>query len=150
MTVKCRPKYLPQEFTYHLLMLAQLLDICTVPLAVNGAGLQGLLTSYQGILTAELKAMLPKLHQDTQCAIRGANTLDKVYSNIKQGYRAKPLPHLGRSDHISQLLIPAYTSFRKSALTTKELLKHGLKVLLTSCRTASKEQTGICLNDRTC
>ena len=38
---------------------------------------------------ADLKAVLPKFHQHVKCATRGANTLDKVYSNIKGGYRVR-------------------------------------------------------------
>ncbi|KAK0146537.1 hypothetical protein N1851_014143 [Merluccius polli] len=66
---------------------------------------------------ADLKAALPKFHQHVKCATRGANTLDKVYSNIKLGYRARPLPHLGQSDHLSLLLIPAYAPLTKTAPT---------------------------------
>lgn len=40
--------------------------------------------------------------------MRGANTLDLVYTNIPAVYRAKPHPHLSYSDHISVILIPAY------------------------------------------
>lgn len=39
----------------------------------------------------DLKAVLPRFHHHVECATRGANTLDKVYSNIKLGYRARPL-----------------------------------------------------------
>ncbi len=52
---------------------------------------------------ANLDAVLPKFHQLIKCAIRGANTLNKVYSNIKQGYRVKPLPHTGQSEPMSLL-----------------------------------------------
>lgn len=34
--------------------------------------------------------------------------LDYVYSNIKHGFKAAPLPHLGQSDHILLFLYPAY------------------------------------------
>lgn len=67
---------------------------------------------------AELKTVLPKLHQHVKCPTRGDKTLDKVYSNIKHGYRAIQLPHLGQSDHLSRLLSPAYTPRRKLAVTT--------------------------------
>lgn len=66
---------------------------------------------------------LPKLHQHVKSAARGENTLDKVYLNIKQGFRAKPLPHLGQSDHMSLFLMPAYTPLRKSAPTTTRTVK---------------------------
>lgn len=31
------------------------------------------------------------------------NTLDKAHSNVKQGYRSTPLPHLCQSDYLSVL-----------------------------------------------
>ena len=36
------------------------------------------------------------------------NTLDKTYINIKDAFTAAPRPHLGSSDHLSVMLIPAY------------------------------------------
>lgn len=72
---------------------------------------------------ADLKTVLPKFHQHVKCATRGANILDKVYSNVKLGYRATPLPHLGQSDHLSLLLIPTYAPLRKTALTTTRSVK---------------------------
>lgn len=61
----------------------------------------------------DLKVVFPKLHQHVKCVTQGKNLLDKVYSNIKQGYRAIPSPHLGQSDHISLFMLPAYTPLRK-------------------------------------
>ncbi len=72
---------------------------------------------------ANLEVVLPKLHQHVKCATRGANTLDKVYSNIRMGFRAKPLPHLGLSDHMSVHLIPTYTPLRKRAPTITKIVK---------------------------
>lgn len=69
----------------------------------------------------KLKTVLPKLHQHVKCMSRGNKTLDKVYSYIKPGYRAIQLPHLGRPDHLSLILAPAYTPLRKRALTTRTL-----------------------------
>ncbi|KAK3575095.1 hypothetical protein QTP86_020708 [Hemibagrus guttatus] len=72
---------------------------------------------------ADLKAVLPKFYQHVKRATRGANTLHKVYSNIKLGYRARPLPHLGQTDHMSLLLIPAYAPLRKTAPTITKSVK---------------------------
>ncbi|KAK1789495.1 hypothetical protein P4O66_015415 [Electrophorus voltai] len=57
---------------------------------------------------ANLKSVLPKFHQHVNFATRGANTLDLVYTNISGAYRVEPRPHLGYSDHMSVMLIPAY------------------------------------------
>ncbi|KAI4878303.1 hypothetical protein NFI96_003285 [Prochilodus magdalenae] len=58
--------------------------------------------------TLNTAAFLPKFHQHVNFATRGANALDLVYTNIPSAYRAEPRPHLGYSDHISVMLIPAY------------------------------------------
>jgi len=52
----------------------------------------------------ELKAVLPRLHQHVKCGTRGENMLDKIYSNIKLGFRAKTLPHLGQSVVVATVL----------------------------------------------
>lgn len=41
-------------------------------------------------LQQSLKSVLPKFHQHVKCPIRGGNTLDHIYSNIKRPYRATP------------------------------------------------------------
>ena len=51
----------------------------------------------------------------------GKNTLDNVYSNIKHGYKVSPLPHLGKSNHISLFLTPAY---RLIVSTVKPNVRH--------------------------
>ncbi len=48
-------------------------------------------------------------------ATRGNNTLDFVYTTVKHAYKAEPRPHLGYSDHISVMLIPAYRPLLKLA-----------------------------------
>lgn len=72
---------------------------------------------------ADLKAVRPKLHQHVKCSTIGDNSLDKVYSNIKLGYRAKSFPHLRLLDHLSMLLIPAYASLRNSTPIIRKSVK---------------------------
>lgn len=60
-----------------------------------------------------LRTVLPEFTQYVKCSTRGSNTLDHVYSNIKNAYRDVPFPHLGLSDHISLFLIPAYIPLRR-------------------------------------
>ena len=123
LTIKCRPKYLPREFTVVM--------VTVVYIAPNANANSALSQLYNAISLqqnthpeavhliagdfnhAHLKVVLPKFHQHINCATRGGNTLDKAYSNIKHGYKTKQLPHLGTSDHMSLLLIPAYTTIRK-------------------------------------
>lgn len=83
---------------------------------------------------ADLKTVLPIFHQHVKCASRGASELDKVYTNIKLAYRARPLPHRGQSDHMSSmLLILAFNPLRKTALTTTRIVKTWLGGASLSC-----------------
>lgn len=80
--------------------------------------------------------VLPKLHQHVKCATTGGKTPDKVYTNIKLGNQVKPLPHLGRSDHLSLFLIPAYIPFKKRApitLRTVRTCPDGVSEMLQDC-----------------
>ncbi|XP_024121111.1 uncharacterized protein LOC112142095 [Oryzias melastigma] len=125
LTVKCRPFYLPREFT------AVMVTAVYIPPDANANSAMEILharisnqqSQYPDAVQiiagdfnhADLKTSLPKFYQHVKCATRGNNTLDKVYSNVKMGYRARPQPHLGLSDHLSLLLIPAYVPVRKTA-----------------------------------
>ncbi|KAK3517436.1 hypothetical protein QTP70_010673 [Hemibagrus guttatus] len=81
MTVRCRPFYLPQEFTTVFIFGVY------IPPSANAK---------------------EALCEHVDFAMRGTNTLDLGYTNIPSAYRAEPRPHLGYSDHISVMLIPAY------------------------------------------
>ncbi len=48
-------------------------------------------------------------------ATRGNNSLDFVYTTVKNAYKAESRPHLGYSDHISVRLIPVYRPLLKLA-----------------------------------
>lgn len=47
-------------------------------------------------------------YQHVNIATRGENTLDLLYTNIKDSYRASSLPNVGSADHLAVLLTPAY------------------------------------------
>ncbi len=57
---------------------------------------------------ADLKSVFPKIHQHADFPTWENNTLDFVYTTQRGAYKALPLPHLGASDHITVMLIPAY------------------------------------------
>lgn len=57
----------------------------------------------------DLKTVFYKLHRNVKCATRGDKTLDQVYTNVADAYKAKVYPHLGLSDHLSLLLHPQCT-----------------------------------------
>lgn len=130
-TVKCRPFHLPREFTGAMITAVYIPPSANANLALGH--LYDSISNQQNKhpdavhIVAEdfnhvdLKVVLPKLYQHVKCATRGINTLDKVYSDIKLGYRARPLPHQANSNHMSLLLIPAYTPLRKTAVTIKSV-----------------------------
>ena len=132
-------------------MLARLSGCYSLlPLAVNKERILRLCTSLLGAFNhADLKTVLPKFHQHVKCATGGENTLDKVFSNIKSSYMAKPLPHLGQSYHLSLLLIPACTPSEKVLSPQLRLVKSGLRTPHISSRIALREQIGASLNSRT-
>ncbi|KAL0153828.1 hypothetical protein M9458_050858 [Cirrhinus mrigala] len=121
MVIKCRPFYLPREYT------AILLCAVYIPPSSNGNNRSEALNElYQHISEqqtahpdaflivagdfnlADLKSVFPKIQQHIDFPTRGNNTLDFVYTTQKGAYKAFPLPHLGASDHITVMLMPAY------------------------------------------
>ncbi|KAI5099333.1 proline-rich protein 12 isoform X1 [Silurus meridionalis] len=117
-TVRCRPFYLPREFTTVYIVGVYIPPSANAKEALSelygaisdlqNAHPDGLFIIAGDFNHANLKSVLPKLHQHVDFATRGANTLDLVYTNIPGAYRAEPRPHLGYSDHCSVMLIPAY------------------------------------------
>ena len=49
--------------------------------------------------------------------------LDLVYTNSPDGYKAMPRPHLGHSDHLSVMLVPAYKPLLKRSRPVKKKQK---------------------------
>ncbi|KAL0153065.1 hypothetical protein M9458_051664 [Cirrhinus mrigala] len=125
MFVKCRPFYLPREFTA-IVIVAVYVPSCTnakdalreLYSAISEQqtnNLYGLFIIAGDFNHANLKSVLTKFYQHVNFATRGNNTLDLVYTTEKNAYKAEPRPHLGYSDHISVMLIPAYRPLLKLA-----------------------------------
>ncbi len=120
MTVKCRPYYLPREFT------AVFITIVYIAPGANANANEALQELHETISSLQIKHpeafyvvagdfnhvkltdTLSSFYQHVTFPTRGDNTLDCVYTNIHGAYRALPRPPLGLSDHISILLAPAY------------------------------------------
>nr|XP_057925471.1 uncharacterized protein LOC131127531 isoform X2 [Doryrhamphus excisus]XP_057925472.1 uncharacterized protein LOC131127531 isoform X2 [Doryrhamphus excisus]XP_057925473.1 uncharacterized protein LOC131127531 isoform X2 [Doryrhamphus excisus] len=132
MSVRCRQYFLPRELTVVIVTavyippdanastaLSLLLNVINEHQRAHPDGVYIIAGDFN---KANLKTVLPKFHQHVKCPTRGANTLDHVCSNIKHGYRATPLPHLGQSDHLSLLLTPAYTPLRRRSRPTKKII----------------------------
>ncbi|KAI5617008.1 gastrula zinc finger protein XlCGF28.1-like, partial [Silurus asotus] len=116
--VKCRPFYLPREFTSTIITAAYIPPDADAKLAMKE--LYAAISKQQTVHPeaafivagdfnhSNLKAVLPKFHQHVSCHTRGNKTLDHVYTNMAGAYVATPLPHLGQSDHLSLFLTPKY------------------------------------------
>ncbi len=132
MFVKCRPFYLPREFT------AIVIAAVYIPPCANAKdALRELYSAISEQQTnnpdgffiiagdfnhANLKTVLPKFYQHVNFATRGNNILDFVYTTVKNAYKAVPRPHLGYSDHIYVMLIPAYRPLLKLAKPVQKLI----------------------------
>ena len=111
--------YIPPDADANI-ALAQLHDVISKQQSMDPEAVHIIAGDFNHV---NLKVVLPKFYQHIKCATRGEKTLDKVYTNIKLAYIARPLAHLGKSDHVSILLIPAYTPIRKSAPITTRTVK---------------------------
>ncbi len=132
MFVKCRPFYMPREFTAIVIVAVYI-----PPCANAKDALRELYCAISEQQTnnprrlfiiagdfnhANLKTVLPKFYQHVNFATRGNNTLDFVYTTVKNAYKAVPRPHLGYSDNISVMLIPAYRPLLKLAKPVQKLI----------------------------
>ncbi|KAK0146238.1 RNA-directed DNA polymerase from mobile element jockey [Merluccius polli] len=131
--VKCRPFYLPREFTSAIVTAAYIPPDANAKLAMDElhAAISKQQTAHPeaAFIVAgdfnhsNLKTVLPKFHQHVSCHTRGDKTLDHVYTNIKGAYTALPLPHLGQSDHLSLFLIPRYAPLINRVKPTVKTVK---------------------------
>ncbi len=132
MFVKCRPFYMPREFTAIVIVavyippcenakdaLRELYCAISEQQTNNPDGFFIIASDFNH---ANLKTVLPKFYQHVNFATRGNNTLDFVYTTVKNAYKAVPRPHLGYSDHISVMLIPAYRPLLKLAKPVQKLI----------------------------
>ncbi|KAI4893114.1 hypothetical protein NFI96_020621 [Prochilodus magdalenae] len=118
LTVKCRPHYLPREFTAVFVIAVYIAPDANANNALkelhdNISSLQNKHPEALYVVAGDfnhvnLTNTLPRFYQHIDIPTRGNNTLDRVYTNVRDAYRAVPHPHLGLSDHISIMLVPAY------------------------------------------
>ncbi|XP_048414141.1 uncharacterized protein LOC125465079 isoform X2 [Stegostoma tigrinum] len=116
--LKCRPYYLPREFTCviltvvyippHAEMKSALDEIYTVTNRFEMKYPEALFIIAGDFNQANLKSVLPKYHQHVSCPTRGANILDHCYTTVKDAYCSIPRPHFGNSDRNAVFLLPAY------------------------------------------
>uniref|UniRef100_A0A3B5PZ90 Reverse transcriptase domain-containing protein n=1 Tax=Xiphophorus maculatus TaxID=8083 RepID=A0A3B5PZ90_XIPMA len=118
LTVNCRPFYLPREFTVVSITAVYVPPSANTKEAMSvlyrtiselqSSHTEGVFIIAGDFNQANMKTVLPHFNQYVDFPTRGVNTLDLAYTNIKEAFRAAPGPHLGSSDHLSVMLIPAY------------------------------------------
>ncbi len=131
--LRCRPFYLPREYTVVIVMAVYIPPQANVKMAFEQlydviSGQQnkhpdGVFIIAGDFNQASLKTVFPRFYQHVKCKTRGENTLDHVYTSIKDAYKAIPCPHLGQSDHLSLFLIPVYKALVNSARPTCKTVK---------------------------
>lgn len=155
LSVRCCFFYLPQEFTVVIITAVYI-----PPDANTTTALDHLLTAISkqqrdhpdGVYAiagdlnkANSKTVLPRFDRHVHCPTRGENTLDHVYSNIKYGFKASPLLHLGQSDHISLFLTPANRPRISTDKPTARVIQVWPEEASSSCRIVSVTLTGLYL-----
>ncbi|GFR68577.1 endonuclease domain of the non-LTR retrotransposon LINE-1 [Elysia marginata] len=69
-----------------------------------------------------LENELPLFYQYIDCPTRGKNILGLCYGNIKDAYKCKALPGLGKSDHQMMQLTPKYSTVLKKSKIDKQVV----------------------------
>ncbi|XP_042078701.1 uncharacterized protein LOC121814866 [Haplochromis burtoni] len=127
--IKCRPFWLPREFTAVIITAVYI-----PPQADTDRALRELYSAISSEETAHpeaafitagdfnkgnLKKVSPKLHQHILFNTRGNRLLDHCYTSFRDAYKALPRAPFGQSDHCSILLLPAYRQKLKQEAPTR-------------------------------
>lgn len=149
MIVKCRPFYPPREYP------AILLTAVYVPPSPNNNNRREAMNELYLHISeqqtahpdaflilagdfnhADPKSVFPKIYKHIDFPTCGNNTLDQVYSTQKRAYKALPLPHIGASDHLTVMLMPAYRPLVKVTKPVRKQVRvwpEGSSVALKNC-----------------
>ena len=124
-TIKCRPFYLPREFTSITLTGVYIHPRADTTDALND--LSNIISKAENsepdtvsivlgdFNQANLRQTLPNYKQIVTCPTRKDKTLDHCYVKVKPSYKSFERAALGNSDHSSVLLIPTYKQQSKQA-----------------------------------
>lgn len=134
LTIKCRPFYLPREFTSVIVTavyippqadtdtaLSKLHDMLSVCLNHHPDAAIIVTGDFD---KAKLRQVMPNFYQHISCPTRGKNTLDHCYSQFSNGYKANLLLAFGKSDHAAILLIPEYKQMHVRVAPDRQVVKH--------------------------
>ena len=116
--IKCKPFYLPREFTSIVMVGVYIPPQANATAAIGALADQittventnpDLLVLILGDFNhTTLSKQLSKYRQQITCATREGKTLDLCYSTIREAYHAIPRAPLGFSDHAMIYPLPSY------------------------------------------
>ncbi|KAM9737428.1 uncharacterized protein ACNS7B_013131 [Menidia menidia] len=128
LAVSLRPYYLPREFSHVICICVYIpprADAVTACEKIHSvtARLQTQHPDAFVIISGDfnhvtLDSTLAVFHQVVDCPTRNNRTIDLLYANVSDAYRAAPLPPLGKSDHNLVHLQPLYTPLVQKQPTT--------------------------------
>ena len=117
-SLKCRPFYLPREFSSVIITGVYIHPHADIKDALHD--LNNIISKYENddpdtasivlgdFNQANLSSVLPNYHQMVTCPTRGLNTLDHCYTKIKLAYKSFERAGIGNSDHSVVSLVPNY------------------------------------------
>ena len=130
LSIKCRPYYLPREFSSLILTVvyippdaeakAAITQLSTIVTTQENAHPDATVIIAGDFNHSNLKKGLPKFYQHVSCPTRKDKTLDHCYTTIKDAYTSMRRAPLGQSDHNMIHLVPLY---KQSLKRTKPIIK---------------------------
>lgn len=132
LAVSLRPYYLPREFSHVICVCvyippradatAACEKIHTVTARLQTQNPEAFIIISGDFNHATLDSTLAAFHQFVNCPTRSNRTIDLLYANVRDAYRATPLPPLGKSDHNLVYLQPQYTPLvQRQPVTTRSI-----------------------------
>ncbi|PIK46328.1 hypothetical protein BSL78_16816 [Apostichopus japonicus] len=131
--IKCRPFYLPQDFSSVTLTAVYIHPRADTNIAVEG--LREIISICENsdpntlsIVAGDfnqvnLRSSMPEFKQYVTCPTRENKTLDHCYCKVKNVYKSISQASIGNSDHSTILLIPVYKQRFKQQKPVKRTIK---------------------------
>ena len=141
LTLKCRPYYLPREYTScfitavyahpragHCNVIEYLRKVINTYDNDNPDCISIVCEDFNDV---DLRVYIPNYHQSVTCPTRGNRILDKCYCNIKNAFISKSKCGFGKIDHDTIFLTPIHKTryFKKEKNNNYEKWSEGLETL---------------------
>ena len=127
--VRCRPFYLPREFSSVIITAVYIPLQANTTLAFNelcvaidrqeSTHLEAALLVGGGFNAGRLKTILPHFYQHVSCANRGIKSPEHFYSSHRNAYKALPRLPFGKSDYDHSPAIYLQTGSTSDAVNTE-------------------------------